>query len=785
MGSRAKKILALLATTEVVPQVRTTPVYNDPTFTDVSDNFKETAFHIDENSINMDIGLNNENEILIDSICSLDQNLPNTSNVIILSLDEPIRYHITSEGKEIATTFTNSKTSENAITQNDVDLPVVPQYEGTHLISSNMVFKTLVDYELSASSDEEHENKPTQVPTSKRLRRHSSDYSFHENLSNTHTEDEDSNSDTAWENLTVNKTCFKKKRKIQKKNINKAERTYGANKSVKANPCRKNCPNQCILKFPEIVRQDIHEFYWGLGSCQRQRDFLLSCIKEEQIKRRKQAADQSRRHKSYKYLIPWNDFEHAVCQQFLLKTLDISQMTLRYTKNNSLSSRCSKIDQRGRHHPPNKTSRELKQNVLDFIMQIPCVPSHYCRNKTTRKYLPVEFRNISFLYGIFKNNQRSSNKNEFVSLQVFRSIFKNEFNLGFHLPKKDKCTMCEIRKDKDYEETESSKQAYEEHVKNKTTCKDVFLADQKVGLNDSTFLCVSFDLQKVLNTPHGDNLLLYYARKYAFYNLTVYENITQNSFCFIWGECDGGRGSNEISTIMYKYLEEVDKRKAIKHVSLNCDSCYGQNKNKAMITMICYFLKKSSTIESINIRYLLPGHTFMPVDSVHATIERFIRRRIIWAPSEWTTLISNARTNPKPLETIKMDFTDFLDWKKVSNETLNARKFKTVAGEAIQISKIKNILFKKRSTAIVVDYSYDEADLKTIKVDLSNKKPKRVYSQKLTINIQKKKDLIDLCDKNIIPLRYQNEYRQMRTSASTVDALPQTDDEDPSDNQES
>lgn len=34
-------------------------------------------------------------------------------------------------------------------------------------------------------------------------------------------------------------------------------------------------------------------------------------------------------------------------------------------------------------------------------------------------------------------------------------------------------------------------------------------------------------------------------------------------------------------------------------------------------------------------------------DSIHATIEGFIRRRVIWAPSEWPTIIANERTNPQ------------------------------------------------------------------------------------------------------------------------------------------
>jgi len=53
----------------------------------------------------------------------------------------------------------------------------------------------------------------------------------------------------------------------------------------------------------------------------------------------------------------------------------------------------------------------------------------------------------------------------------------------------------------------------------------------------------------------------------------------------------------------------------------------------------------------------------MPVDSVHASIERFIRDKTILASSEWATLIRNARINSKPIEVKYLNYSDFYDWK--------------------------------------------------------------------------------------------------------------------------
>lgn len=98
---------------------------------------------------------------------------------------------------------------------------------------------------------------------------------------------------------------------------------------------------------------------------------------------------------------------------------------------------------------------------------------------------------------------------------------------------------------------------------------------------------------------------------------------------------------NEIWTIMYKYLKIVNATKNNSFISLYCDSCAGQVTTKENSNaMISYFLKGAIFIKEITISYHLQGHTMMPMDTVHATIESFIRRRVIWAASELTQKIT-------------------------------------------------------------------------------------------------------------------------------------------------
>lgn len=55
---------------------------------------------------------------------------------------------------------------------------------------------------------------------------------------------------------------------------------------------------------------------------------------------------------------------------------------------------------------------------------------------------------------------------------------------------------------------------------------------------------------------------------------------------------------------------------------------------------------------------------------IHATIERFIKDKTIWAPNEWPPLIRNSKINKKSIEVKEQKFQNLLYWKKNADEVL-------------------------------------------------------------------------------------------------------------------
>ncbi|KAL0879761.1 hypothetical protein ABMA27_003473 [Loxostege sticticalis] len=492
---------------------------------------------------------------------------------------------------------------------------------------------------------------------------------------------------------------------------------------MKPNPrIKRKCSNECY-EINEDRRQQIFKYFW-------------TTVKK--TVQRKRTSELSRRAATFNYFINEGEGRKQVCLNFLTNTFDLNQKTVYNTVNSAVYG-SAKDDSRGKHVPANKTPSETLTSVRRYIQNLPALPSHYCRKSTTRTYLPTEFKNITNLYRLYKEKLEKDGI-DFVGEKVFKKVFYYEFNLGFHVPRKDKCVKClEFENKKDNESEERKK-----HLKDKEETYERFKSHQVIHEKDSSILCTSFDLQKVLNTPH------------AVYNLTFYESGTKNGYCYTWSEVDGKRGANEVSSILRKYISKVDELGSIKHLLLYCDSCPGQNKNKINLACINETLHECTNLLSIQINYLLPGHTYMPVDSMHSVIEKSINGVIIWAPSQWPTVFCLARKSPKAYEVEPLRHTDFYKWDAVADKYFKGN----LTGK---ISKIRVVTFKKSNLdKIIVKYSMipdvQTEEIEVLKRNITNQLTP-CYKTLLPISKKKYADLVKLCRNNTIPLMFQDEYK--------------------------
>lgn len=153
-------------------------------------------------------------------------------------------------------------------------------------------------------------------------------------------------------------------------------------------------------------------------------------------------------------------------------------------------------DMRGRH-----IKRRTEEQDLNFIRNhiesFTRIPSHYCRSSTTKEYLEPDF-SLEKMYDMYVEKCHENHLNPLKKC-MYRKIFKEEFNIGFHVPKKDRCDLCEeFKKAKTVHTVDDKlKQKYYTHEADKTHTKTERDSDR----SDKTQAVVCFDLQNATVLP--------------------------------------------------------------------------------------------------------------------------------------------------------------------------------------------------------------------------------------------------------------------------------------------
>ena len=97
-------------------------------------------------------------------------------------------------------------------------------------------------------------------------------------------------------------------------------------------------------------------------------------------------------------------------------------------------------DGRGKNSSANKLPESTRQAVRNHIAKFPAVESHYCRKKTSKRYLAANL-NICEMHRLYIEECKTTLEPE-ASKSFYRNLFVTEYNIGFRKPKKDQCLTC-------------------------------------------------------------------------------------------------------------------------------------------------------------------------------------------------------------------------------------------------------------------------------------------------------------------------------------------------------
>ncbi|KAJ8889225.1 hypothetical protein PR048_008723 [Dryococelus australis] len=238
-----------------------------------------------------------------------------------------------------------------------------------------------------------------------------------------------------------------------------------------------------------------------------------------------------------------------------------------------------------------------------------------------------------------------------VQYDYYRTIFNEEFNIGFGSPCVDKCsTCCQLESKISAERSKPEKTNLTLQLKANKKGAEVFY--QKLHEEIESNITFSYDCEKNLALPKIPDQATCYARQLYLYNFTICQGPSKssqtkdNTFYYIWTENEFSKCSHQIASAVLHRLTNTNMDTATT-VRLFCDECGGQNKNKTVIAMILHWFLLEAPLHIVNIRIWFPvvGHSFIPPGRIFGHLDRELHSRsVIETPDEYVKVIKKCGT---------------------------------------------------------------------------------------------------------------------------------------------
>ena len=582
----------------------------------------------------------------------------------------------------------------------------------------------------------------------------------------------------------------KRKRRIEMKKSKDCGNEYITRcKHVKEAKCflpvDQCCKLLCASKITEQQRRKLFDDFWILGDKPLQDQYLADCmnIASTRITRkgRSKSGVEHDRVITVKYNLRCDEREVQVCKKLFLNTFSIGRgrVDVIIQKKHCSETGVIQKDARGCHKPANKKTAEERDKVVSHIKGFPLYESHYSRRDTDKQYLPPNLT-LSKMYSMYTEHCTTQSLKP-VSKTYYSQVLRS-LNISFKKPLIDTCKTCDafyvsIRNTKDAEDKSEKERQLHAHQEAADLTYDVKREDKERAKSNVNIQCCSFDLQQCLPTPCLSSNVVFYKRQLWTYNLTVHDAKEDRCVCFMWHEATGKRGSNEIASCMYSYLQAIDPK--INHIILYSDSCGGQNRNASMSAMMSYAVSSIPHISVIDHKYMVPGHSHLECDADQARIERARKQSDIEIsiPHDWLQFVKTVR-GKKCFKVVEMNSNTFYNFSDLYSQELVRRHIDTT-NQKIHWLNIRWMRYAKSSPFGVINFkeSLDQT-IPFRMMDLRRNKRGRpsfsdlklTYTGPIPVSSKKKEDLLSLLP--LLDPVYHTFYASLRTNPRERDTLP-------------
>ena len=98
---------------------------------------------------------------------------------------------------------------------------------------------------------------------------------------------------------------------------------------------------------------------------------------------------------------------------------------------------------------------------------------------------------------------------------------------------------------------------------------------------------------------------------------------TNKGHLYVWLEGTAGRGAQEVGSCLKKHV--MENCPGIEELVLWSDSCGSQNRNIKITLILKHILANHLTLKKISLKFMIPGHLFLPNDSEFDDVECYLK----------------------------------------------------------------------------------------------------------------------------------------------------------------
>ena len=539
-------------------------------------------------------------------------------------------------------------------------------------------------------------------------------------------------------------------------------------------PCK--CRQQCydMIGMENVKR--LHDGYYEIPNYNGKNQYLSQLIVQEETKNQQLygANNKSRVSHVNHYHVIVDGKQMKVCKVAFLNIFDIGKEKVEVVLKKTNSNGIVEPDQRGKHEHHNQVPEVMREKVFEHIQQMPVRKTHYTVNSNPyMQYLDTQNQETQkWLYDKYCE-WLADNYPEVapVKKSYYLEIYNTKFNIGIKPPKVDTCATCKKLEDgirdgnaQGKDTSELQKELEDHKEKAKEAYAHLQEAREKEIWNPAEWYVICMDLQQAHTIPKTNVGVNFYHSKANMYNFCIADVRTKTPKCtfYVWEEYNGKKGSAEIYSCVYKWLEEnvlhLEKNKRPNKLRIIADNCGGQNKSNTLVLALLR-LVHLDLFDRIELAFLVPGHTYMPCDRKFGSVARHLKRiDEISSPTALIHRLKHAEIEPLNIQR--------LEKKHIYNINVLTRKS---VRKRVALVRAHGNSFQKASVIVMRKAWPDGYILK----DSFNVMDEAKEAVKVCVNLPGAKKTLNLGQVHLTP-KYQTQIKLKKNKIEGLQKIRQT-----------